>query len=177
MIVRPALLADAKAIAAIHVHAWQAAYQGIVPSAFLNSLSIEERASRWRQNLEQRASETWVAEEDSQIVGWISAGRSRDEGAASTTGEVWAIYIDPAHWRRGVGRSLWHEMEVRLVASGFWDITLWVLKENAKAIAFYESIGLVVEPNSERAIRIGGAELPEIRLHKRLGDSAAKIVF
>ena len=69
----------------------------------------------------------------------------------------------------GVGGSLWHQAEVHLDAAGFSDITLWVLKENAQAIAFYESIGLVVEPGSEKAILIGGAELLEIRLRKRLG--------
>jgi len=160
---------DAKAIAAIHVHAWQAAYQGIVPSTFLDSLSIEDRENRWRTNLDQRASETWVAEEDGKVVGWISAARTRDEDAHSTTGEVWGIYVDPAQWRRGVGGSLWHEAEAHLDAAGFLDITLWVLKENAQAIAFYESIGLVVEPDGEKAIVIGGTALLEIRLRKRLG--------
>lgn len=169
MMVRRAVMENARAIAAIHVHAWQAVYQGIVPAAFLDSLSIEDRENRWREILDQRVSETWVAEEGGKVVGWISAARSRDEDAPSTTAEVWAIYVDPAHWRRGVGGSLWHQAEVHLDAAGFSDITLWVLKENAQAIAFYESIGLVVEPGSEKAILIGGAELLEIRLRKRLG--------
>ena len=47
MIVRRARLDDAKAIARIHVHAWQSAYQGIVPSAFLNSLRIDDREQIW----------------------------------------------------------------------------------------------------------------------------------
>lgn len=168
MIVRRAELKDARAIAAIHVHAWQAAYQGIVPSAVLDSLSIEDRENRWRTILDQRASETWVAEEDDKVVGWISAARSRDEGTPSTTGEVWGIYVDPAQWRRGVGWRLWREAAAFLEAAGFLDITLWVLKENAPAIAFYESIGLVVEPGDEKAVVFGGATLLEIRLRKRL---------
>jgi ribosomal protein S18 acetylase RimI-like enzyme len=169
MTVRRARLEDAEAIAAIHVHSWQVTYQGIVPSTFLGSLSVEERERVWRQNLKQATSETWVAEEGGHVLGWISAARSRDLDALPKTGEVWAIYVDPAHWRRGLGRCLWHAAEGHLEASGFSEITLWVLKTNAQAIAFYESIGLAIEPGSEKTINRGGTELLEIRLRKRLG--------
>jgi ribosomal protein S18 acetylase RimI-like enzyme len=170
MVVRQARAEDARAIAAIHVHSWQVACQGIVPSAFLGSLSVEQRENVWRQNLEQGTSETWVAEEGSHVLGWISAARSRgDSDALPTTEEVWAIYVDPPYWRQGVGRHLWREAEGHLDASGFLELTLWVLKDNGHAIAFYESIGLIIEPGSEKAITLGRAELLEIRLRKRLG--------
>jgi ribosomal protein S18 acetylase RimI-like enzyme len=171
MTVRRARLEDAKAIAAIHVHAWQVAYQGIVPSECLISLSVEQREAAWRQNIERQVSETWVAEEGARVLGWISAARSRDSDALSTTGEVWAIYVDPSHWRQGVGQRLWCEAEGRLSASGFSEITLWVLKENARAIAFYASNGFAVDPGSEKTITQDGAELLEIRLRKKLGGS------
>ena len=166
---RLARLDDAEAIAAIHVHAWQVAYQGIVPSELLSSLSVEQRVGVWRQNIARGASQTWVAEEGGQILGWISAARSRDSDAQPTTGEVWGIYVAPPHWRRGVGQCLWCEAEEQLSASGFSELTLWVLKENARAIAFYESNGLAIDPGSEKTITQGGAELLEIRLRKRLG--------
>ena len=169
MIIRRTTLDDAKAIARIHVHAWQAAYRGIVPSPFLDSLSIEERENMWQQNLQQKASETWVAEEGGEVLGWISAARSRDTDASPTTGEVWAIYVAPEHWRRGVGRSLWSEAEEHLNWSGFSNITLWALKANTQALAFYKSIGLAIEPGSEKTITRGGTELREIRLRKQLG--------
>ena len=119
MVVRQAKLDDAGAIAAIHVHSWQTAYQGIVPSAFLDSLSVEQRENVWRQNLEQETSRTWVAEVGSHVLGWISAARSRDSDALPTTGEVWAIYVDPPYWRRGVGRRLWREAEGHLDLHSF----------------------------------------------------------
>ena len=169
MIVRPARLEDATAIATIHVHSWQVAYQGIVPAALLDSLSVEQREGVWRQNLERGTPDTWVAEEGGRILGWISAARSRDSDAVPSTSEVWAIYVDPPYWRRGVGQRLWREAEGQMGASGFSEITLWVLKENAQAIAFYERNGLVIEPGREQAITQGGAQLLEIRLRKRLG--------
>jgi ribosomal protein S18 acetylase RimI-like enzyme len=169
MTVRRARLEDAKAIAAIHVHAWQVAYQGIVSSEVLGAMSVEQREGVWRQNLARGASETWVAEGGDQLHGWISAAHSRDSDAQPTTGEVWAIYVDPAYWRQGVGRRLWSKAEERLRASAFSEVTLWVLKENSRAIAFYESNGLAIDPGSEKTITLGGAELLEIRLRKQLG--------
>jgi ribosomal protein S18 acetylase RimI-like enzyme len=168
MIVRPALLTDAGAIAAIHVHSWQKAYQDILPPALLASLSIEQRAEMWRQNLERKASDTWVADEGGTVVGWISAAQSRDSDALSSTGEVWAIYVDPPYWRRGVGRLLWQHAKTQLINSGFVDVTLWVLKDNTQAIAFYEALGCVLDPGSEKTITLGGVELPEVRFRNRL---------
>ena len=168
MIVRAARPDDAHAIATIHVEAWQMAYRHIVPSAFLKSLSIEQREVGWRRDLEQWTCETWVAEEGDQIVGWISAAASRDADASPTTGEVWAIYVTPSQWRHGVGRLLWNEAERYLNGSGFSEVTLWVLKGNTTAIAFYESIRMFVESGSDKTIIVGGTELLEIRLRKRL---------
>lgn len=88
---------DATAIAAIHVRTWQVAYRGIVPSEVLDAQSLEEREQWWRRALERRNPETWVAEDGHQMLGWISAARSRDADALPSTGEVWAIYVAPTY--------------------------------------------------------------------------------
>jgi ribosomal protein S18 acetylase RimI-like enzyme len=168
MRVRHATPEDSRAIATIHVRSWQAAYQGIVPAQFLASLSIDQREGMWRQRLEQGATGTWVTEEEGDVLGWISAGPSRDADAVSSTSEVWAIYVDPKHWRRGVGQRLWEEAEAQLRRSGFSDVTLWVLQDNAGALAFYRSNGCVVD-GIEKTFAVGGVELIEIRLRKGLG--------
>jgi ribosomal protein S18 acetylase RimI-like enzyme len=168
LVIRRGVPADAHAIAVIHVRSWQAAYKGIVPDAFLNSLSVDRRESVWQDNLERGASDVWVAEELGAVVGWISLSRSRDPDATPLTGEIWAIYVDPRHWRRGVGRVLSREAEVHLRTSGFNEVTLWVLEQNVQARAFYESIGFGVDPGHQKSIERGGAELIEIRLRRRL---------
>src|SRR5215469_18042967 len=106
MIIRPACLADALRIATIHVEAWRAAYRGIVPDEFLDSLSIDERESKWRQNLSAATASTWIVQESETVVGWISAAGSRDAGATASTGEIWAVYVAPEHWGKGIGRLL-----------------------------------------------------------------------
>jgi ribosomal protein S18 acetylase RimI-like enzyme len=168
MVVRPATPEDSRAIATIHVLSWQAAYQGIVPAQFLASMSIDQREGVWRQRLEQGAHSTWVIEEHGGVLGWTSAGPSRDTDALSSTSEVWAIYVDPKHWRRGVGQRLWGDIEGQLRRSGSSDVTLWVLRANAGALAFYCSNGFV-DDGIEKTIELGGTELVEIRLRKGLG--------
>ena len=108
------------------------------------------------------------ADEDNAVLGWISVGGSRDSDASPTTGEVWAIYVDPRHWRRGVGRTLWNHARDTLRDAGFADVTLWVLKENHSALGFYASVGFTAEKGREERIERGGAELVEVRLRLRL---------
>lgn len=169
MIVRRAILEDSKAIAAIHVHSWQAAYQGIIPDEFLRALSVDQREGVWREILKGGASDTWVLEVQGEILGWASLGRSRDSDAPASTGELWAIYVDPRHWRRGLGQLLWNEAERQLRHSGFSEVTLWVLKDNVRALAFYHSNGFAIDPGIEKVIERGGTQLVEIRLRKALG--------
>jgi len=168
MIVRRATPEDSRAIATIHVRSWQAAYEGIVPAQFLASLSVDQRAGIWRHRLEGDAHGTWVLEEDGGILGWISAGPSRDADALSSTSELWAVYVDPKHWRHGVGQRLCDDTEGHLRRSGFSDVTLWVLRDNTRALAFYRSNGFVVDGDIEQTVELGGTELVEIRLRKSL---------
>ena len=173
MVTRRAIPEDSRAIATIHVLAWQAAYQGVVPAQFLASLSVDQREGIWRQTLEQHASGTWVTEEHGIVLGWISAGPSRDTEAPSSTSELWAIYVDPKHWRRGVGQRLWSDTEEELRRAGFSDVTLWVLRDNAAALAFYRSNGFV-DDGIEKTVELGGTGLVEIRLRKGLGHKHAE---
>jgi ribosomal protein S18 acetylase RimI-like enzyme/SAM-dependent methyltransferase len=167
-VIRRATLEDARAIAEVHVRAWQQGYRGVVPEAHLQSLSVERREAAWRQALSQRMCEVWVAAEGSAVAGWISVGDSRDAGADARTGELWAVYIDPARWRRGLGRALWRQAEAHLRAAGFTSVTLWVLRDNRPARQFYETLGFRHDPDADRPIELGGASLMEIRLRREL---------
>lgn len=159
---------DALDIATIHVEAWQAAYRGIVPDEFLRALSIEQRHSVWQENLEAGESLTWIAEDGDTALGWISAGRSRDADARQSTGEIWAVYVGPQHWSKGVGRALCATAEQELRTQGFAEVTLWVLKENERALRFYISNGFILDTDAERIIQRGGKTLGEVRMTKQL---------
>jgi ribosomal protein S18 acetylase RimI-like enzyme len=166
--IRRATPDDAAAIAVIHVESSRAAYRGLMPDEILSCYTIERREAGWRQSLQARDCEVWVAEEASQQLGWICVGRSRDLGADESTGELWAMYVDPPAWRRGIGRALWAEAEAHLRSVGFSRITLWVLGENARAMGFYRAIGFEEDPGHARTHERGGAQLVELRLRREL---------
>lgn len=174
MIIRSARLDDAFRIASIHVRAWQVAYRGIVPDEFLDALSVEQRHTRWQQNLEAGDSLTWVAEDCDIALGWISAARSRDIDAVPSTGEIWGIYVDPGHWRKGVGRALCAAAEQELRNQRFTALTLWVLKNNQRAIEFYVANGFAVDACKDRMIERGGKALLEMRMAKQLSPNCVR---
>jgi L-amino acid N-acyltransferase YncA len=167
MIVRRATPADARSIAEIHVRAWRSAYRDIVPREVLDALSVDNRERFWRRALDARRSEVWVAGAPGQIVGWISVGPCRDPDASARMGEIWAIYVDPAHWRRAIGRCLWEEARAHLTHAGYADAIVWVFEQNAGALAFYRSLGFVVE-HPHTSVERGDARLAEVRLRRVL---------
>lgn len=143
-VVRRAAPADAEAIAAVHVRGWQVGYRGLLPDAVLDALSVGERTAGWRRRLTSPSSTgatTSVAVVGGRVVGFSSVGASRDADPASGTGELWALYVDPDHWRSGAGRALDTTAVADLAGTGATRATLWVLSTNARARAFYERCG------------------------------------
>ena len=162
VLIEPATLQDARSVAQVHVSAWQAAYPGILADDFLASLSVDKRETMWREAIEKSVPEVRVARIDGEVVGWVSFDASRDKDAAGTV-EIWALYVDPAHWSSGIGRELWRRARERLLERGFMSISLWVLAANARAIRFYEAAGFALEPGSAKLFELGGRQVQELR--------------
>jgi ribosomal protein S18 acetylase RimI-like enzyme len=164
--VRPATLEDAAELAAVRISAWRAAYDAILPAAFLAAMNLEQDERRWRERMNRDGREDLVCTADNQIAGYASFGPDRD-GAPATTGEVAALYLRPEFWGRGWGQTLWKAALQRMRGRGFEDVTAWVLRDNLRARRFYERCGL--GSDDERTVLIGGAELIEIRYRGRTG--------
>jgi ribosomal protein S18 acetylase RimI-like enzyme len=169
MEIRLATSADAVGVAIVQVRTWQAAYRGVMPDAFLDTISLEVRTQAWRGALERGQPELWVACLAAEVIGWVAFGGSRDGDAAASTGEIEAIYICPEYWATGLGRALWLKARERLKNRGFTSITLWVLSENSRAIRFYRAAGFLPDWHSEKSISIGGKELKEVRFGTTIG--------
>ncbi len=144
MRIRPATREDARPIAEVHVASWRHAYRGLLPDDYLERLSVDDReAQRLAWFADPRSSSgVLVAEDDAgRVVGFATFGPSRDDDAPMGTGEVPAIYVDPAEVGTGIGRQLIEETAAALREAGFTRATLWVLEENASARRFYEKVG------------------------------------
>jgi GNAT superfamily N-acetyltransferase len=141
--IREAVPADARAIAEIHVRSWQTAYRGQLTDEYLDGLSVEDRLEQHRRSLEEPPAEwrTWVAQEAGDVAGFAVTGPSQDADATERTGEVYAIYLEPARLGTGAGRELFDHAVGDLRRRGFVAATLWVLETNERARRFYEVAG------------------------------------
>jgi ribosomal protein S18 acetylase RimI-like enzyme len=161
--VRIAAIADAGGIARVHIASWQVAYEGVFSHDFLGSLDLEVRTGWWEALLLREKRVTFVADSGESIVGFSLIGPSDDAG----WGEVFAIYVDPAHWAKGIGRELLTASGLQLASDGFERALLWVLEGNERARAFYERQGWV-KGNPIRLETIGGTEITEVRYERDL---------
>ena len=151
MSVRPATFGDVPALAAMHVAAWRAAYDGLLPQALLDSLQVSEREQMWQNALRQPGEEVFIYERAGQPVAFGSLGRQRDEDKDdATTKELYTLYALPEAWGQGVGRMMWLRMLESLQTQAIQEVSLWVLKGNERGISFYEKAGF--KPDGEEKL-------------------------
>jgi GNAT superfamily N-acetyltransferase len=142
--IRDALPGDAQRIAEINAAGWRTAYVGMIEDERLASIDVEEWAETIRGNLERlsEGSFSMVGLTGDEIVGsCFVVSPPRDEDVGPEFSELVAIYVDPEHWRRGVGSVLLEAAQSRAASSGATEMSLWTLTENAPAQAFYERHG------------------------------------
>lgn len=174
---RTAKAADALAIATVHIRSWQVAYRGIFPDDFLASLRVEERAKRYTLDAADGsgprtvlAVETQAAadgREHERVLGFATTGRCRDADARDA-GELWALYVDPTHWGRGVGRTLMADAYEQFSRMGVCDAVLWVLVGNARAARFYSADGWLPD-GSRRDEDVWDVPATVLRYRRTLG--------
>jgi L-amino acid N-acyltransferase YncA len=174
-VVRRAVEADARALAELHVRAWQWAYRNQLPDVFLDGLgaTVERREARRREVLAHPESDqrTWVAEVAGQIVGFADTGPSRDDDAARETAELYAIYLDQPVVGTGVGRALMQQATDDLRQRGYRQAILWVLDGNTRAIQFYEAAGWIAD-GSAKTDNVQSLVLREVRFSTDLRSAA-----
>jgi ribosomal protein S18 acetylase RimI-like enzyme len=150
----------------LHIRSWQWAYRGLIPDAYLDSLSAtrEQRIEQRRANLAALPPHNrwWIAEQAGSAVGFAMTGRSRDLDAVAGTAEVYALYLAPEVAGQGIGRTLFAHSAADLRQRGFEQATLWVLESNQRARTFYEAAGWVPDGAKMSEAR-PGALLHEMR--------------
>ena len=165
--VRPAVARDAKAIAEIHVATWQATYKDMMPEDYLQKMTVEKRQAYWREAIEFSEPQLLVATDGDQIVCFAGYDCSRDANTRATVGEIWALYVTPAHWGQGVGLALWDGARDGLKEEGCTQVTIWVLLRNERALEFCEhAAGFKREMPSLKTVAFGDIKLEEIRLKR-----------
>ena len=127
----------------VHWKSWQEAYPGIVAQTYLdNKMTLEKceaMAFRWPDNI-------LVAKDGERVIGFAGYGKCRNDDLPEA-GEVIAIYILSQYYGQGVGYRLMQEALKQL--SAYSRIAVWVLKENQRAIRFYERCGFRFDGREE----------------------------
>ena len=165
--VRAAAPGDAEAIARVGARSWREGFRGIVPEEIdperaWNPYRVAERL----ETEGGRATTTLVAEHEGRVVGFLIHGPTRDARAASGTGEIWVLYVDPEHWRSGVGRRLVERAIVELAAAGYQRASVWTLGESPRNLSFYEALGFRRDGATQRREAFG--RTLEVRLSRPL---------
>jgi len=137
------------------VRSWQAAYEGLIPADFLARLSASSRAAAWARRIGDGGG-VLVAEEDGVIAGFAAFGPS----------QLYALYLLPEFWGRGLGRAL-HDRVVQEMSGE--SAVLWVLATNERAKAFYVRQGWVDDDARQtETVDEGRVTLEEMRFRRPL---------
>ena len=169
--IRRASVDDARAIAVVHVQAWQAAYRGLIPHEYLDGLDTQQRAEMWAGILatqDRPRAGTLVATDGADIVGFAAVCPSRDDDADPLTmGEIPAIYLLRTQWGTGLGRQLMRTALIVLHEGGYREATLWVLDTNERARRFYLAGGWRADGAVKQDMS-HGIELTELRYRRAI---------
>lgn len=130
----------------VHWKTWREAYDAILPGDFQETMTLE----KCRYFSYKYPENTLIAKDGKKVIGFVSYGDYRD--APRSAGEVIALYVLKDYYGKGVGQELMKFALTEL--SGFQDIHLWVLADNARAKAFYQKIGFVFD-GQEKMINLG----------------------
>jgi GNAT superfamily N-acetyltransferase len=154
--IRPAHPGDAAAIARVYVDSWRETYRGLIPQAYLDSMSYAAHERRWRASF---AAGGWafVAEVEKRVVGLAAGGSCRTRGAFG--GELFVLYVLGFFHNRGVGRGLFDATQIELARRGHGDMLVRVLATNPSR-GFYEHLG--GDRVGDSFCEIGGVRLKEL---------------
>ena len=130
----------------VHWHTWREAYDDLLPAEFQETMTLD----RCRFFSQKYPENTLIAMDGKKVVGFISYGNFR--GETIQAGEIIALYVLKDYYGKGVSEQLMHAAFVAL--DQFSEIYLWVLKDNKRAIAFYQKMGFTVD-GQEKILELG----------------------
>ncbi len=159
-LIRPAVAADARSIVQIEAAAVQALGQD-APDA-------SKRLVFWREAIEFGEPQVLLACNADQIVGFVGYDRSRDKRTPPTMGEIWAIYVVPAHHGQGIGLALWDAAREGLLEEDCTHVSVWIELACERALRFHELAGFKRDMPSLRTVARGSIRVEELRLKRTL---------
>lgn len=161
---RPATVADAAAMAHVHITSWREAYAGLMPAEVIAELPLKfkSRHELWQAVTARADQVSLVAEHrDYGVIGIMNGGAARDaefEGQC----EVYCLYLLQAFHGQQIGYRLLRDFFAACRDRGYKGSYAWVLEGNP-AIEFYRRTGASLSGHVKKE-EINGATLQELRV-------------
>lgn len=156
-------MADVPGIQRVADRAWHAAYDDILGADTVDAvLDVWYEDDAIESGVEHEAQDFFVAVVDDQVVGYAHVGPHPPRRVH----QLYRLYVDPDHWREGIGRNLLAEVEQSLYDRDVGVYEAEVLAENDRGVAFYESTGF--ERVDEQETEYEGVTVTEYIFRKRL---------
>jgi phosphinothricin acetyltransferase len=166
VVIRPATVADAAAIAAIY-------NEGILDriATFETELRTPEERARWLTERDPRYV-VLVAELDGQVVGWAAlspySSRACYRGVADHS-----IYIARAARGRGVGRRLLGALIAAAEREGFWKLTSRLFPFNEASLALHRRLGFREVGINQKHAKLDGQWLDTVTIERLIPANLA----
>ncbi|MGQ4596774.1 GNAT family N-acetyltransferase [Nocardia sp. R6R-6] len=128
-----------RSLAECHIACWREAYRDLVPAHVLDAFDVGRRAEQWERDRVRHPGRTHVAIVDDAVIGFASAGPSRDAHAAAPF-ELHALYVRSPWQGSGVADDL-----IRAAIDPTAECSLWVFEQNPRAQAFYRRHGFALD--------------------------------
>ena len=144
--VRPAVPADANAVAAIMARSYRSDYADALPASMLAELTPEVLVPGWSGAIGSPPSpghRVLVACSGATVVGYAAVGPSPDEDAGAQDGELLALEVDPMNRRAGHASRLLAAAADLLRDQNMLAVRTWLLDDDQARRAFLTSAGLV----------------------------------
>lgn len=140
---------DIRGNAYVHYKSWHETYADLIDAEYLNTFTLE----KCNKIAYHRKDNVLVAKDGNTVVGFVGYGKARDE-MLSDCGEIYSIYVLQEFQGQKIGYRLMKEALSML--SDYTTVVLWVLKENDRAIRFYEKLGFRFD-GTEQELMLGTA--------------------
>jgi len=136
IVIRPATVADAAAVASVYNH-----YIKETTVTFEEVEVIPSEIARRIREVEFASLPWLIAERDAEVVGYAYAAKWHSRSGYRFSAEI-AVYVEADHTRIGVGSRLYDHLFPILQARGIRAVMAGIALPNEPSVALHEKFGL-----------------------------------
>jgi len=145
-------LDDQRQMAHIKVDGWRDAYEGIIYQEYLDNLDYEQQTERYLASFDEYKDLVLVVEkkDTKEILGYACFDLTKKDEYDC---ELVSLYIKPKYKGMGLGTLLFNKTKEYLKEKEKKKMIVWCMKENEKALKFYDKLG--GQKQKEKKAKIG----------------------